>query len=270
MIVFPNCKINLGLRVTGKRDDGFHDLETVFFPIAIKDIIEILPATDDAVHFECSGLKIDGETSNNLCLKAYYLLKRDFPQMSGVRILLHKQIPMGAGLGGGSSDGAFTLIALNEMFNLQLDQSSLIRYALLLGSDCPFFIINQPCYAAGRGELLEPVSLKLNMKAVIIHPGIHVSTAQAFSRIKPAVPEKSLKQIINQPVESWRDELLNDFETTVFEDYPELTNLKQLMYSKGAVYASMTGTGSSIYGLFHMDSSTDFTDVDYRKSIVNV
>ena len=189
MVSFPNCKINLGLNIVNKRNDGYHDFETVFFPIHLKDALEIIEK--EKFEFSTSGLPIEGEPEKNLCIKAYQLLKKDFPQLPAVQMHLHKAIPMGAGLGGGSADGAFTLKLLNKKFDLSLSEKQLINYSLQLGSDCPFFILNKPCFATGRGEILEQIDLDLSeYKILIVHPAIHISTAWAFSTIKPLKPVK--------------------------------------------------------------------------------
>lgn len=253
MLSFPNCKINLGLNIINKRADGYHNLETVFLPVPLQDALEILPAhnSDKAVTFACTGLPVAGDEANNLCIKAYQLLKSDFPQLPPVNMHLHKAIPMGAGLGGGSADGAFTLLLLNNKFKLGLSEADLIRYALQLGSDCPFFIINQPCYAEGRGEKLERVSLDLKgYILVLVNPGVHISTGWAFSHITPKKPVKNIKTIISQPIETWRDELVNDFEAPVIATHPALQAIKDTLYAAGAVYAAMSGSGSTFYGLF--------------------
>ena len=254
MICFPTCKINLGLRITNKRADGFHALETVFFPISIKDALEIIiePDTNAApISFTSSGLAINGDPSDNLCFKAYGLLKKDYPTIPNIKMHLHKTIPMGAGLGGGSADGAFTLVALNQLFNLQLSVDKLMQYALTLGSDCPFFIINTPAFATGRGEILKPINVNLDgYYIVIVNPGIAISTKLAFSLITPKVPDTNMEAIICEPVTLWKEKLINDFEQPIFNSFPELANIKETLYQKGAVYASMTGTGSTVYGIF--------------------
>jgi 4-diphosphocytidyl-2-C-methyl-D-erythritol kinase len=254
MICFPSCKINLGLRITQKRADGFHALETAFFPISIKDALEIIidPDTSAApITFTSSGLAINGEPSDNLCFKAYGLLKKDYPSIPNIKMHLHKKIPMGAGLGGGSSDGAFTLVTLNQLFNLQLSEQALLNYALQLGSDCPFFIINTPAFATGRGEILTPTTVDLSgYSIVIVNPGIAISTKLAFSLITPKIPDNNLAAVIQQPISTWKDVLINDFEQPIFNSFPELANIKETLYQKGAAYASMTGTGSTVYGIF--------------------
>jgi 4-diphosphocytidyl-2-C-methyl-D-erythritol kinase len=267
VVVFPNCKINLGLNVVRKRADGYHDLETVFYPVALKDALEVIRSA--MFNFCLTGLPVDGEIENNLCVKAYLLLKNDFPDLPAVNIHLHKAIPMGAGVGGGSADGAFMLTLLNQKFHLNLSQEKLIAYALQLGSDCPFFIINKPSFATGRGENLSPVQLDLSAsKLVLINPGIHVSTKEAFSKLSPRSPAKSIEQIIQQPVDSWKDELKNDFEETVFQLYPEIEEVKKRLYELGAVYSSMSGSGSSVYGIFTKEAKTDFSFPDHYKSYI--
>ncbi len=254
MICFPSCKINLGLRITQKRADGFHALETVFYPITLTDALEIIiePETSAApLTFTSSGLTINGDPYNNLCYKAYFLLKKDYPSIPNIKMHLHKKIPMGAGLGGGSSDGAFTLVTLNQLFNLQLSEQALLDYALQLGSDCPFFILNKPAFAKGRGEILTPTTVDLNgYKIIIVNPGIAISTKLAFSLITPKAPDNNLLAVIQQPITTWKDELINDFEEPIFNSFPELANIKETLYQKGAIYASMTGTGSTVYGIF--------------------
>ncbi len=253
MVLFPNCKINLGLHITRKREDGYHDLETVFYPIGIKDVLEIIHSKDpnEACSFSSSGLAIQGNSTDNLCVKAYHLLKKDFPQLPAIQMHLHKLIPMGAGLGGGSADGAFALKLLHQLFHLGISENQLIQYALELGSDCPFFIINQACIGKGRGELLEKITLDLSQyQFMIVNPGIHIGTGWAFSHITPKAVSISLNAIINQPIETWKDCLSNDFEAPVMASYPEIAQIKQALYDAGAIYASMSGSGSTLYGIF--------------------
>lgn len=262
LILFPNCKINLGLHILRKREDGFHDLETVFYPIPLQDGLELIqpayPSTD--IEYSASGLAVPGCLSDNICVKAYRILKQDFPDLPAVQLHLHKNIPMGAGLGGGSADGAFTLLLINRKFNLGLTRQQLLAYAAQLGSDCPFFISNTPCYATGRGEMLEPVSLDLTAyQFVLINPAIHINTGWAFSQLTPKADRPNLKQIIRQPIDSWRDQLTNDFEAPLFEKHPELKACKDQLYQNGAIYASMTGSGSTVFGIFSKDSQPSFT-----------
>ena len=253
MILFPNCKINLGLHILRKRQDKFHDLETVFYPVPLQDALEIVSndKTGKDISIDITGLSIDGDEEQNICVKAYRLLKQDFPQLPFVKLHLHKVIPTGAGLGGGSADGAFTLLLLNGKFNLQLSEEDLIRYALQLGSDCPFFIKNKACFATGRGESLQPIDLDLSSyKIVLVNPGIHVATGWAFSQLTPNEQRPSLLSAILQPIATWKKALTNDFEEPIFLKYPEIGQVKEELYRQGAVYASMSGSGSTVFGLF--------------------
>jgi 4-diphosphocytidyl-2-C-methyl-D-erythritol kinase len=255
MVTFPNCKINLGLNIINKRSDGYHDLETVFYPIFIQDILEIIsnPTADQLnhVHFTSTGLSVDGDTSNNLCVKAYQLLKKEFPQLPSIKMHLHKNIPMGAGLGGGSADGAFTLSLLNDKYQLNLTQDKLIHYALQLGSDCPFFIFNQPSLAKGRGEILLPIDLDLRQyQFLIVNPGIHISTAWAFTQIKPSRALYPIEETILIPIGQWKGILQNDFEKPVVQQYPEIGIVIHQLYQKGAIYAALSGSGSTVFGIF--------------------
>jgi 4-diphosphocytidyl-2-C-methyl-D-erythritol kinase len=261
MVIFPNCKINLGLHIIRKRTDGFHDLETVFYPLQLKDALEIIRADQTIagtpeISFTSSGLPIEGESSNNLCIKAYQLLKKDFPALIKFKMHLHKVIPMGAGLGGGSADGAFALQLFNQIGKLGLSQQQLLDYALQLGSDCPFFILNKPCFAMSRGEKMKELDLNLSgYKFVIVNPGIHISTAWAFAHIKPATPARMLSEIVAMPVTEWKGLLFNDFEAPVLTAYPALQHIKDQFYQTGAIYASMSGSGSTFYGLYEKSAT---------------
>lgn len=261
MVVFPNCKINIGLRIGSKRPDGFHNLSTIFIPIPLTDALEIIPAasaTGKQVIYSQSGITIDGNEADNLCIKAYNLLKQDFPMLPAVRLHLHKNIPMGAGLGGGSADASFTLQLLNNQFQLNLSTSQLIDYSLQLGSDCPFFIINKPCFATGRGEILEELVLDLSaFKIMLVNPGIHINTGWAFKQLQISGTHSAgdhLTALINEPIETWKINLTNDFELPVFELHPEIKKIKEVLYSNGAKYAAMSGSGSTIFGIFKKDS----------------
>ncbi len=258
MVVFPNCKINLGLQILDQRPDGYHNLETVFYPVPLKDALEAIrnpdPHPTEALLFSQSGLPVSGDAAANLCVKAWHLLKKDFPDLPPLRLHLHKLIPMGAGLGGGSADGAFTLNLLNQLFGLQLSAEQRIGYALQLGSDCPFFILNRPCFARGRGELLDPLPLSLRgWHLVLVNPGIHISTAWAFTALKQsrtAGRSLQLREAILQPPDQWRGLIRNDFEPLVLQAHPELNHLLNSLYDAGAVYAAMSGSGSTFFGLF--------------------
>jgi 4-diphosphocytidyl-2-C-methyl-D-erythritol kinase len=264
MIVFPNCKINLGLHILRRRADGFHDLETVFYPLPLTDALEVL--SDSNLQFASSGIPVPGDEQDNLCLKAWRLLKADFPNLPEVKIHLHKHIPIGAGLGGGSADAAFTLQLLNEKFRLGIDAEQLIDYAARLGSDCPFFIRNKPCYATGRGEVLEPLELDLSAYSwLLVYPGIHVNTGWAFGRITPREPKQNLRQSILQPVEEWKKLIYNDFEAPVFSAHPVLGEIKEQLYEAGALYATMSGSGSAVVGIFPKNKITGASwDAGYR------
>lgn len=255
MLAFPNCKINLGLSILNKREDGYHNIETIFYPVPLKDALEIIQSNEtDHIQFSSSGLDIDGDTENNLCIKAYQLLRKDFTQIASVKIHLHKSIPMGAGLGGGSADAAFMLQLLNQQFSLNLSTTQLISYALKLGSDCPFFILNTPCLGTGRGEILKEIVVDLSAyQLILVNPGIHVNTSQAFKSLA-LNPENNhpvfLKDIIKQPITNWQQHLKNDFEEPVFKMYPAIKEIKESLYHMGATYASMSGSGSTVYGIF--------------------
>ena len=255
MVVFPNCKINIGLNVIHRRTDGFHDIETVFYPVPWTDILEIIASETDEFIFE--GIKIDCRLEDNLCYKAFRLLKNDF-NLPAIKLFLYKNIPQGAGLGGGSSDAAFVLTTLNKLFSLHLTEDQLMEYASKLGSDCAFFIRNQAAFATGKGEILSPVQPDLkDHYLLIVKPPVHVSTVDAFKLIVPVVPENSLRETIQLPVSEWRSSVKNDFEQPVFSLHPELKTIKEKLYDLGAVYASMSGSGSAVYGLFDRK-------IDYR------
>lgn len=313
MLLFPNCKINLGLHILNKREDGYHNLETVFYPVKWRDALEVIrrddgrqtmddsktlseredsetlsgpvPQTagvegsveviersrDNEVTFSNTGLPIPGDEANNLCIKAYHLLKKDFPSLPPVQMHLHKAIPMGAGLGGGSADAAFALKLLNDLFQLKLSTQQLIDYALQLGSDCPFFIINKPCFATGRGEILETVELDLSAyHFAIVNPGIHVNTGWAFAQLNIRSDHETwadLRTIIQQPIETWKDQLINDFEEPVSKAHPEIATIKQQLYNAGAVYASMTGSGSTVFGVFEKEPELKLNEKYLYKNI---
>ena len=252
MIQFPNAKINLGLNILRKRADGFHDLETIFYPIALFDTLEFIESNE--LKFEMSGIAIPGNMDDNIILKAYHLLKNDFPQLPNVNIHLLKNIPTGAGLGGGSADASFMLMALNKHFQLEISKQNIINYAAQLGSDCPFFIHNQPCKATSRGEVLEVIQLNLvDYQFVLVNPKIHVNTGWAFAQLTPHQPIKSVFDIIHQPIHTWKEELINDFEKPIFEAHPMMQNIKNNLYDLGAIYASMSGSGSTLFGIFNKD-----------------
>jgi len=249
MVDFPNAKINIGLFVTERRQDGYHNLETIIFPVpGLCDALEVVEA--DSFSFTVSGLVIPGNPAENIVTKAYNLLKADF-NLPEFAIHLHKKIPFGAGLGGGSSDGAFMLRMLNFGFHLGLNLDELKDYARKLGADCPFFIENIPAFATGTGEILKPVSVDLSgYETIIIKPPFNISTSGAYSSVKPGKAGCYLPEVVTRPPEFWQKDVYNDFENHLFLKYPELKMLKSLLYTEGAKYASMSGSGSSIYGIF--------------------
>jgi 4-diphosphocytidyl-2-C-methyl-D-erythritol kinase len=267
MISFPHAKINLGLSVVSKRPDGFHDLETIFYPLSVRDILEISPSEETRIVL--TGQTIPGTANDNLVLLAYHLLKKNHPGVKPLEINLYKAIPSGAGMGGGSSDAAAVIKMINYFFDLQLSVEQLNAYALELGSDCPFFIQSAPCFASGRGEILDPVSLDLSGYSILmIHPDIRIETAWAFSRIKPASPEYDLRKSILKPIKNWVNLIHNDFEGPVFEAYPLLYSIKKRLYASGAIYAAMTGSGSTIFGIFEKSALPEVNFENARQTII--
>jgi 4-diphosphocytidyl-2-C-methyl-D-erythritol kinase len=253
MITYPNAKINLGLNIVEKRPDGYHNLETIFYPINLQDALEVTELENEEGEYKLkvSGVPIEGDAENNLVVKAYRLLKKDFPDMSPINIHMFKHIPTGAGLGGGSADAAFMIKLLNEKFNLKLSIEKMEEYAAILGADCAFFIQNKPVFASGIGNIFENIILSLKgYYIVLVKPDIFVSTKDAFSHITPMHPNQSLKEIVRMPVETWRATMKNDFEESVFQKYPEIAAIKDKLYDMGAIYASMSGSGSSVFGIF--------------------
>jgi 4-diphosphocytidyl-2-C-methyl-D-erythritol kinase len=249
MVVFPNAKINLGLNVTERRADGYHNLETVFYPLVLSDILEVLPG--GIFEFQTSGLPVDANKDDNLVVKAFQLLNRDF-RLPPVAVYLHKVIPMGAGLGGGSSDAAFMLRALNNLSGLNLSDDHLKRYAVQLGADCAFFIENRPAVAAGIGDLLTPAEVDLSgYSIVLVKPPFPVNTAMAYRAITPGRARIPVAGVVRQPIETWKGLLVNDFEAPVFDLFPDIGDIKKRLYDSGAVYASMSGSGSAVYGIFN-------------------
>ena len=248
MISFPNCKINLGLNVISKRDDGYHEISSVMYPVEILDILEVIKS--DKLKFTSSGLDIPGDVDSNLCIKAYKILQREH-NIDPVHIHLYKNIPMGAGLGGGSSDGAYTLKLINDLFELDITNDQLKVYAAELGSDCAFFIDKMPQLASGRGEMLEPFNVTLNGKTIVlINDGTHISTQEAYGNVTPKRPNKHIQEVLSSPISEWKNKLINDFELGVFKNHPQLAVYVEKLYQSGAQYAAMTGSGSTIYGLF--------------------
>ncbi len=259
MICFPNAKINIGLNVVAKRPDGYHNIETVFFPIPLKEALEVVHLTDNSAPYvwSNSGIEVDTPAENNICIKALHLIKQNH-DLSPIQIHLHKHIPFGAGLGGGSADGAFMLKLLNDFFKLNISTDELKQMAVQLGADCPIFIDNTPSFATGIGEIMEPIELDLSgYHLTLIKPDIHVSTPEAYNGIIPQHPITALKADVHRPIEEWRHHIKNDFEQSVFAKHPLIGEIKEQLYQQGALYAAMSGSGSSVYGLFKDTPATD-------------
>jgi 4-diphosphocytidyl-2-C-methyl-D-erythritol kinase len=259
MITFPNAKINLGLHITEKRSDGFHNIESVFYPIGLSDVLELKPAEGKSgVRFSSSGISIPGDTASNLCVKAYELIRRDYP-MPEITVHLLKNIPVGAGLGGGSSDAAFFIRLLNDSLDLGLAWGEMHHYAKQLGSDCSFFLGNRPAMVTGRGDEMESLNFSLKgFHLLLVCPPIHISTAEAYALVKPGKSAINLEEtIITEPPSSWKNRVVNDFEKSIFPKYAEIEAIKKKIYDLGAVYASMTGSGAAVYGLFEKQVRTE-------------
>lgn len=269
MITFPNAKINLGLNIVEKRSDGYHNIETLFYPIEICDALEFVPSTKETT-FTTTGLPIEGNSTDNLVLKAYHLLSREY-NLPAIDIHLHKKIPMGAGLGGGSSDAAFMLKLLNDYFKLNISNEKLADFASLLGADCAFFIYNKPMFGCGKGNILSEIPIDLsNHYIVTVSSNVHVSTAEAYSQCMPRKWDIPLKEIISLPIHQWRNLLYNDFEKSVFPKHPELQQIKDTLYNYGAEYAAMSGSGSTIYGIFTQKQDKDYIQNQLEKNFSNI
>ncbi|MES2798948.1 MAG: 4-(cytidine 5'-diphospho)-2-C-methyl-D-erythritol kinase [Bacteroidota bacterium] len=268
MLLYPNAKINLGLHVLHKREDGFHEIETAMVPIPLFDILEILPAKE--LKFVSSGIAVSGALEDNLCVKAFRLLEDRF-SIPPVYMHLRKQIPMGAGMGGGSADAAFVLKGINELFDLQLSSAQLENFAGILGSDCPFFIKNKPQLARGRGEILGEINIDLKgMYLKIVNPGIHISTKEAYAGIQFQERAFNVEEILTQPKSHWKKLLHNDFENGAFKQYPTLEQIKFQLYQENAEYAAMSGSGSTMFGLFTEPPSLSFGSYHYMETIVQL
>lgn len=272
MISYPKSKINLGLHVTEKRSDGYHNIETVFYSVDWTDILEIVPGPKHSrgIEIHISGLRVHGKHNDNLIVKAYNQLCADYA-LDAVKVYMHKQVPMGAGLGGGSADAAAMLRSLNEIFQLKISVAELEQRAAKLGADCAFFIEGKPVYATGTGTEFAPCSLNLNgWHIYIIHPGIHVGTAEAYSGVVPKKSEVSIPEILSCPVEEWKHSLRNDFEISVFAKFEEIAAVKENLYKHGAVYAAMSGSGSAVYGLFREKPAQLNLPENYRSKITRL
>lgn len=267
MVIFPNAKINIGLNIVEKRPDGFHNIESIFYAIPLCDALEIIEnndSTDTPIIFSSSGIEIPGDANDNLCIKAYHLIAKDYA-LPKIKVHLHKHIPIGAGLGGGSADAAFFIKLLNEKFELGLAWGEMHHYAKQLGSDCSFFISNKPSYVQGKGDEFESISLDLSIYHItLIYPNIHINTAKAYSGVKPKASARSLENdLLQLSVEQWKEFVHNDFEDSIFPQFPEIKKIKEELYAHGAVYAAMSGSGSTVYGIFKEASNLKVKYKDY-------
>lgn len=264
MVSFPPCKINLGLHIVGKRPDGYHDIETCFYPVPWTDVLEVVPSRDFS--FAVSGRPVPGRAADNLCVRAYELLRKDF-HLKPVAIHLHKMLPIGAGLGGGSANGAYALKSIRDIFNLPISEDAMKAYAARLGSDCVFFLEEKPAIGTGRGEALLGVALSLTKRyLIIVKPEVHISTSDAYAGVTPRKPAVDIRKIVEKhPLETWRHHLRNDFEDHIFRKFPIIEALQQKMYALGALYASMSGSGSAVFGIFSeaLDLRKEFETFTY-------
>jgi len=262
MLVFPNAKINIGLNIVEKRPDGFHNIESCFYPVGWSDALEITLA--DNFMFQADGIAIPGSPEDNLCAKAYRMLANDY-DLPPVKIHLLKTVPIGAGLGGGSADAAFVIKALNDLFELGISKESQQDYARRIGSDCAFFIQNKPMYCFEKGDKFENIDINITGKwIVLVNPGIHISTVEAYSGVVPKRSTEDLRIILREPVAAWKDLVGNDFEATLFRKYPLLKEVKEKLYNLGAEYAAMSGSGSTLFGIFGQEQNVKSEFPDFR------
>ncbi len=264
MTIKANCKINIGLDIIARREDGFHEISTVMFPVkGLCDTLDIEPIDGGVVEFVGRGLVVDCDPSNNLCVKAYNLMKSLYPSISNVRITLDKQIPFGAGLGGGSADATAVIVAINDLFELALDDDKLMDLASQLGSDTAFFVRNTPQICSGRGEITSQIDIDLAGRyLLLVKPPINVSTKEAYSGVCPSLPAESLLSLTQLPLTEWQGRIKNDFEPHIFKAYPQLGQIKESMLSAGALYAAMSGSGSTLFGIFSDEQSAKSVEVD--------
>jgi 4-diphosphocytidyl-2-C-methyl-D-erythritol kinase len=260
MITFPSAKINIGLNITSRRPDGYHNLETIFYPIKIKDGLEVIESP--VMSFETSGIAIPGHANENLCLQAYDLLRKDF-DLPNIKIHLHKKIPIGAGLGGGSADAAFFIKLINQKFKLDLSTEKMQNYCRKLGADCAFFIENKPVFAFGKGDEFESINLDLSdYFMALVMPPVHVSTGEAYRGVQPKKTQQSVKELIKLPIEEWQGKITNDFESHILKNHPTIRGVKTSLIETGALFALMSGSGASVYGIFKEATDLSFLQKD--------
>ncbi|RKD16184.1 4-(cytidine 5'-diphospho)-2-C-methyl-D-erythritol kinase [Pelobium manganitolerans] len=265
MLIFPSAKINIGLNVVKRRADGYHDLETIFYPIQLCDALELVESSK--MKFESSGIPIPGNTDQNLCLKAYQLLRNDF-DLPNIHIHLLKKIPVGAGLGGGSADAAFFIKLVNQYFKLNLNVEQMQVYCRKLGADCAFFIENKPVYAFAKGDEFENIEIDLSAYHIaLLMPNVHVSTAEAYAGVNPKPSSKSLKELIKLPVSDWQQHIYNDFEPHILKAHPIIAKAKKALYQAGALFSLMSGSGASVYGIF--DEKADLSGLENEFLVFN-
>lgn len=258
MLLFPNAKINLGLHIINKRKDGYHNLETVFVPVPWTDILEVVPNLGKNIKFKSSGLAIPGSQQDNFIVKAFHAIQKQY-NIGGVDVHLHKNIPIGGGLGGGSSDVAFFIKSLNQLFQLGMNEYEMKNAVMPYGSDCPFFIDNIPQLGTGIGTTLEPLAINLSgYWIMLVAPNVHVSTAQAYANVTPKIPEMGLRELLLKPINEWQKLVVNDFEDSVFVQFPEVLAVKKTLLHAGAIYASMSGSGATCYGIFKEKPTLSF------------
>lgn len=261
MIVFPNAKINLGLNITSKRPDGYHNIESVFVPIPINDVLEITKNNNENTVFSSIGIDIPSDGKPNLVERAWMILNEAY-NIPACDLDLLKKIPIGAGLGGGSADAAACMIGLNDLFKLEIPEPKLVELSSKLGADCAFFVKNKPVYAQGIGNQFSDIDLSLKgLHFVVIYPNIHVSTPEAYKHVTPSKPEKDIRTILKEPIEVWKAHLKNDFEYSVFQQYPKIKEAKNALYKAGATYAAMSGSGSTLFGIFKEECMNSFDDL---------
>lgn len=269
MILFPNAKINIGLQILSKRPDNYHNMHSLLFPIPIFDILEIVKSDEPTTRIFVSGIEIADTNSDNLCVKAFNLIAKE-ASITPIDIHLHKRIPIGAGLAGGSSDAAYTLIAINSLFNLNYNDDKLHDLASRIGSDCAFFIKNKPALASERGDILTPYNIQINKTLIVIKPDIFISTPKAYSLITPNADVPDLASLLSNDLHQWKNSIVNDFEKPIFDEYPEIRHIKDTLYEHGAIYASMSGSGSAVFGIFDNIPNIIYDNPNYQTFICKI